>query len=630
MDNTIWAWYWAIDNVHIWAPLMLDAELVGVHLPPGNCGFSSSEIIAVDIHNSGLDTLNGYAVSYQINGGNPVTEMAMLQVLSGDTGTYVFNTVANLSGAGSYTVRAWVSLVGDGDLSNDTLLPLSIVNHPKVSVFPHFEDYEAGAGDWVAGGTNASWAWGTPAKSVIVGAASGSKAWVTGGTGMMGYNNYEESWVESPCFDLSTVSNPWVGLDVWWNSEFSFDGAVLQATSDGGVTWQRIGMFGDGYNWYTDNGIDGLPGGQNNGWTGRAASMNGSNGYRRAVHDLIAFGGASEVIFRLAFASDFSVSDDGFAWDNFTLAQRPFINLGPDRVVCDSFVLDAGLADSYLWTTGDTSRLLTVDSSGSYSVEIRDSFGFPVSDQVLVTILKTGDLNLGEDTLLCGATFFSLLADPGGQSFLWSTGDTLPGLQVSNSGIYSVMVTYGPGCIDMDTVSIDFSSLQAGIVLATDTVCTNTFVSFLDGSTGAISWLWDFGDGNFSLNANPIHAYSSGGTYLVSLMVTDSFCTDSVVLPVFADICTGLEGRGNLVGIQLGPNPARDLTFLYMNVGGSGTAEMEVLDLLGRQIMRKNWFLEAGEQRKKVDLHGLSSGIYLLRVHFDGLIYEQKLWILEE
>jgi len=50
-------------------------------------------------------------------------------------------------------------------------------------------------------------------------------------------------------------------------------------------------------------------------------------------------------------------------------------------------------------------------------------------------------------------------------------------------------------------------------------------VNFTDGSSdsdGSIaSWIWDFGDGSTSTAQNPSHTYAAGGTYTVTLTVTD-------------------------------------------------------------------------------------------------------------
>jgi PKD repeat protein len=55
--------------------------------------------------------------------------------------------------------------------------------------------------------------------------------------------------------------------------------------------------------------------------------------------------------------------------------------------------------------------------------------------------------------------------------------------------------------------------------------CTDLDCGFTDGSTdgdGSIfGWSWNFGDGATSTAQNPSHSYDSGGTYPVSLIVTD-------------------------------------------------------------------------------------------------------------
>jgi len=53
-------------------------------------------------------------------------------------------------------------------------------------------------------------------------------------------------------------------------------------------------------------------------------------------------------------------------------------------------------------------------------------------------------------------------------------------------------------------------------------------VTFTDLSTGYItSWLWDFGDTNTSTDQNPIHIYSSPGTYTVTLTASGPGSSDA-------------------------------------------------------------------------------------------------------
>src|SRR5690606_24734626 len=93
----------------------------------------------------------------------------------------------------------------------------------------------------------------------------------------------------------------------------------LQSSINNGTSWQVVGAYGDPNNWYTDNTINGNPGGQQLGWTGRNSTTNGSNGWRVARHALTGLAGQSNVIFRFAFGSDTSVQDNGVAFDLVTI-----------------------------------------------------------------------------------------------------------------------------------------------------------------------------------------------------------------------------------------------------------------------------------------------------------------------
>jgi len=194
----------------------------------------------------------------------------------------------------------------------------SISIYAQITTYPYSEDFESGDGGWtVDNGANGTWALGAPTGAIINSAASGANAWVTNLSG--NYNSTDNSSVTSPVFDLSALAAPSISFGVWWNSEFSWDGMVLQSSIDAGATWQNVGAFGDDGNWYTDNTINGAPGGQQEGWSGRNSSSNGSGGWLTATHALTGLAGEASVQFRFAFGSDGSVTDEGVAFDNITI-----------------------------------------------------------------------------------------------------------------------------------------------------------------------------------------------------------------------------------------------------------------------------------------------------------------------
>lgn len=92
---------------------------------------------------------------------------------------------------------------------------------------------------------------------------------------------------------------------------------------------------------------------------------------------------------------------------------------------------------------------------------------------------------------------------------------------------------YLPGCDTLITEVNEFTiaghpTAEFGIdSLSVDSGCTPLTVGFVDKSTGPHqSWLWRFGDGDSSLDTNPVHIYDSAGTYTVMLTILDTTVDD--------------------------------------------------------------------------------------------------------
>ncbi|MFT5314813.1 MAG: PKD repeat protein, partial [Candidatus Krumholzibacteriia bacterium] len=59
--------------------------------------------------------------------------------------------------------------------------------------------------------------------------------------------------------------------------------------------------------------------------------------------------------------------------------------------------------------------------------------------------------------------------------------------------------------------------------------CTDLEVTFTDESTGSpTGWAWDFGDGNNANVASPVHSYTTGGSFDVTLIVTNAGGADTL------------------------------------------------------------------------------------------------------
>lgn len=78
-------------------------------------------------------------------------------------------------------------------------------------------------------------------------------------------------------------------------------------------------------------------------------------------------------------------------------------DLGPDDTICNTLFqsIDAGNYTKYIWSTGDTTRVINIQLSGNYSVTVTDSNGCLSVDSVNIFIKNdTASVYLGEDTTI--------------------------------------------------------------------------------------------------------------------------------------------------------------------------------------------------------------------------------------
>lgn len=87
-------------------------------------------------------------------------------------------------------------------------------------------------------------------------------------------------------------------------------------------------------------------------------------------------------------------------------------------------------------------------------------------------------------------------------------------LAVSLFGLYA--------CSNEDTLGKDIPYAGFNMsALSVQTEDTVTFSNTTSGGNGSYTYAWNFGDGEFSTEANPIHSYAEKGIYTITLQVTD-------------------------------------------------------------------------------------------------------------
>jgi len=293
-----------------------DMIVLSVDAPQSGCGMSAAENVQATFYNNGSVDETSATAQFSIDGGTTwSTAEALPTILSGASLPYTFTQTANLSTPGMYNVHVRITSAGDENTGNnrDSAMVSSVIS---INTFPYSESFESGNGNWTAGGTNNSWQLGEPENTVIDTASAGTQCWVTNLTG--NYNVNELSYVQSPCFDLSAMADPWLEMDVWYEAEGGWDGAQVQYSTDGGNSWQTLGAYGD-TDWYNDYDVDGIA---NNapGWTG--ADANGSNEWMTVRHRMLPLTAYSGIRLRVLFGSGNTYNEEGFAFDNIHISDR--------------------------------------------------------------------------------------------------------------------------------------------------------------------------------------------------------------------------------------------------------------------------------------------------------------------
>ncbi len=190
-----------------------------------------------------------------------------------------------------------------------------------------------------------------------------------------------------------------------------------------------------------------------------------------------------------------------------TLGTAPMPQISGQLTFCTgaSTTLDAGAFESFLWSTGDTTQAISVNTAGAYSVTVTNEQGCPGTTTVEVIEVSglmpevSGQLSFcpGDSTILDAGAY----AD-----YLWSTGDTTRAITVVSEGLYSVTVSDGQGCFGDTIVQVSQSAAPMPQISGPLTFCPGSTATLDAGSFS--SYLWSTGDTTRAITVNTEGPYT--------------------------------------------------------------------------------------------------------------------------
>jgi gliding motility-associated-like protein len=208
----------------------------------------------------------------------------------------------------------------------------------------------------------------------------------------------------------------------------------------------------------------------------------------------------------------------------------------------DLFSSVTGGAGGYVWSwsNGSSQQDISIQTmeTNQYDVTVTDMCGASVSNGVLVTVVLPviTAQPYGAASICPGdsAEIGVLVSNGTGvYDYNWSIGEITPEIVVdpTSSTIYYVSVT--DSCAAhyevLENVTINVDRPIAEFTLGIDNIVIKNPINFINQSEGAISYYWEFGNGESSTEVNPITTYYNDGAVTVMLVAENQAgCLDTV------------------------------------------------------------------------------------------------------
>ncbi len=541
-----------------------DVGAIYVTNPTAECNLSEDETVGIAVYNYGMQAQSGVTVCYQTDTGAIVCEDFAVNLAPQHIDTVFFTTGADFSRCGNHTVKTWTVLTGDSIADNDTMTmqvenicaAIATIGLPDtvcVDAGIVTPNQETGTGYWSGTG--------------ITDAQSG-----TFDPAMIGLDNsavVSYSYETPIAYTISTI--PYDPHELLNPDTLSMFGGVRDTVALG----FRFNYYGGSYDSviFTDGGyilFSHLNGADSDDGNVNMIALASTDSYLADDCIVSAQGEAPNREFILAF-------DDVLAWECGTIKAQCIlyestgiiemhINHLPE---CD-FLIRMGLYSN------DHNTIYTRNPDNlpwrttAWGIEVQDTaFRFtPIlcPRTVTDTIYVKGDISvnvLGNDTVFCPGGVLEIGTEYPGTGFLWNTGDTASHIAVSEPGIYTLQMHYGPGdCFLYDTISVEAIESDLFLnVLGNDTALCygDTLLVEINYSDTIYSFNWSTADTAQTITVTETGDYAIEIEYADGCSLYDTiavnYASPLIIESVSTPATSGLPNGSITVTVSGGTSP---------------------------------------------------------------------------
>jgi PKD repeat protein len=145
-----------------------------------------------------------------------------------------------------------------------------------------------------------------------------------------------------------------------------------------------------------------------------------------------------------------------------------------------------------------------------------------------------------------------------------------------------------------------------------------------NNSQYADSYYWEFGDGDFSLEASPTHQYANVGLYTVKLIASNT-CGNSAIIKQITIQNSAIHSPTAINQLRIYPNPATNLLNIEFQLLQTSAVKLKLYNTIGQVVMKKNLYETGIQQQHYMDISRIAKGVYVLELSTAGETYRNKI-----
>ena len=316
--------------------------------------------------------------------------------------------------------------------------------------------------------------------------------------------------------------------------------------------------------------------------------------------------------------------------------------LGESTVFTNTSSISSGSITSYDWNLRDGRKATAKDPTHKYSTPGTYSVQLIVTGTgaCLDTTTKSVEIypvpeaqftlnNVCQDAEVVYDNQSTTTSDT--LKYQWDFGDGNTSVAQSPKNIYTKDGTYTvelvvnteDGCIDSTQESVEIYPLpNAGFTFLDKGFKEYTFTP---DDANLLTYKWDFGDGNTSVEVSPDHEYATEGSFEVTLITTDdNGCSSEETVQV--SVSTGIaEETHPKSPFEVFPNPFRDEVNIVYQLQKASNVTVEVYGLNGKLLLNLvNQKQSNGKYQYKFNTPEVS-GIYMVRMVIDDYVFHERI-----